>query len=134
MVCANYCQKSMQTTGQRDRGIDRQRDGRTVSHTYNLNWTPPGSFGPHYGDNINICPHIVLQRTPVGSIRYYMYVSLFLHLSVSLSGCLCLFLVIICRSRNCAQRMLPQASGSNTRSGSTSVRLSVGPLQFLYLY
>ena len=51
-------------------------------------------------------------------------------LSVSLYGCPHQFLAIIHAARNCAQRMRPQATGSNSLSGSIicpSVRASVCP-------
>ena len=47
-----------------------------------------------------------------------MYVSTSFHLSVSLSGRLHHFLVIICADRKFAQRMRPQDMGSNPLSGS----------------
>ena len=54
-------------------------------------------------------------------------------ISVSLSGCPHHFLVIICTARNCAQRMWPNATGSNTLGGSIicpSVRPSCCPRAF----
>ena len=64
---------------------------------------------------------LILVYPPVGSSRAYM--------SVSLSGCSRRFLAIIRAARNFAQRMWPQATGSNPLSGSIicpSVRSSAG--------
>ena len=95
-------------------------------------------------------PHTGVRRTPVGSSWAYMSVSLHICLVELICPSLCLsvylslcpvVLVDFWRSkraaRNCAQRMRPQATGSNPLSGSIicpSVRSSAGLLQFLYLY
>ena len=74
-----------------------------------------------------IYPYTGVQRTLIGSSRAYMSVSLFLFLSSRPHH----FLVIICAANNCAQHMLPQATGSNPLRGSIiclSIRLSI-PLQ-----
>ena len=83
--------------------------------------------------------------------RRYVYTNLFIYypqypsgvqlsfyvpLSISLYGRVRLFLVIIVLARNCAQRMRPQATGSNTLSGSI-IHPSVCPVirrPFLILY
>ena len=103
---------------------------------------------PVWGSSLSRCayPHTGVRRNPVGFSRDYIYVrlslylsvSLYLCLSVSLSLCLsaslydhtCRYLSIISSASNYAQRMRPQATGSNTLSGSIifpSVRPSVHP-------
>ena len=71
------------------------------------------------------------HRTPVGSRRAYMSVHPFVHpyvcISVSMHSCPCRFLEIISMACNCAQCMRPQATGSNTLSG------SIICLSFVYL-
>ena len=62
--------------------------------------------------SINFYPHWV-PKYPSG-----VYLSLYVFISVSLSGPLRLFLVIIWSARNCVQRMRPQAKVSNILSGS----------------
>ena len=52
--------------------------------------------------------------------------SLYVLLSISLSGCPRRFLENISMARHCAQRMQPQAMGSNTLSGSI-ICISVRP-------
>ena len=45
------------------------------------------------------------------------FIPMFVCLYISLSGCPHRFLVIICATHNCEQRMRPQATGSNPLSG-----------------
>ena len=73
-----------------------------------------------------IYPHTGVQRTPVGSIQDYMHFSLYFCLSVSISGFRIVFWKSKCAAYNCTQCMRPQATGSNSRSGSI-ICLSVCP-------
>ena len=76
------------------------------------------------------------------SLCVHVYVFLSVYLYVSLSSHPCRFLEIICTARNCAQRIWPQATGSDSLSGNiifpyvrTSVRPVVRePFTIFYLY
>ena len=92
---------------------------------------------PHYNlYSSNLSPHWG-PKGPNG-----VQSSLYAHLSVSLSGRPCHFLVIICMASNCVQHMRPQAMGSNPLSGSIicmsfrpSLRLVIHrPFVVFYLY
>ena len=69
---------------------------------------------PHLGPKETSEVHSSLYVHPSD----HLYISLSLCLSVSLSGNTCRFLAIICAACNCMQRILPQATRSNTLSGS----------------
>ena len=69
-----------------------------------------------------------------------IFLSVYLSVSLSVGSSASIF-GKICVDRNCAQRMRPQATGSNSLSGSKiclsvcpTVRSSAGLLLFFYLY
>ena len=67
------------------------------------------------------------------SIAMHLYLCLSVCIYVSLSGHPHRFLAIICMAHNCVQRMRPQATGSNTLSGSIIylyIRPSICPVVY----